>query len=131
RGEARSHKASFVREITAAFRDAFRAAAKQVSDHRGRTAKVRFAKRLDYYPFRLKADSPVVRHALAAAKRAGWTAKLRVTNGGLDANWMVRHGIPTVTFGAGQHNAHTVEESVNLAEFEEGCRLALALATQP
>jgi len=49
---------------------------------------------------------------------------------GLDANWLVRHGIPTVTFGAGQNNVHTVDEYVNLDDYLEGCRFALALATQ-
>src|SRR5262249_59507721 len=109
----------------------FQQAAGQVRDDRSRPAKVRFRSRLDYHPFRLKDASPVVRLALAAAERAGWQATLRSTNGGLDANWLVRHRIPTVTFGAGQHNVHTVEEYVDLDEFAEGCRFALALATQP
>jgi di/tripeptidase len=34
-----------------------------------------------------------------------------------------------VTIGAGQHNPHTPEEYVDLAEFREGCRMAVALAT--
>jgi tripeptide aminopeptidase len=34
-----------------------------------------------------------------------------------------------VTFGAGQNNPHTVDEYVDLDEFADGCRLALALAT--
>jgi tripeptide aminopeptidase len=59
----------------------------------------------------------------------GLKPTLRTTNGGLDANWMVRHGIPTITFGAGQRNVHTIEEYVDLADFKKGCRLALALAT--
>jgi tripeptide aminopeptidase len=42
---------------------------------------------------------------------------------------MVRHGVPTVTIGAGQNNVHTTEEFVDLAEFTAGCRLAVALAT--
>jgi len=71
----------------------------------------------------------VVRHALAAAELAGLKPTLRVTNGGLDANWLVRHGIPTVTFGAGQNNIHTVDEFVDVAEFARGCRMALAVAT--
>jgi tripeptide aminopeptidase len=130
RGEARSHDTRFAGTITAAYRDAFRAAAAAVVDDRGRGAKVRFQTRRDYYPFRLKEDSPVVQRALAAAARAGWTAALRVSNGGLDANWTTRNGIPTITFGAGQNNVHTVEEFVELADFTAGCRLALALATQ-
>lgn len=128
-GEARSHNAPFVRTITNAYRDAFRAAAKQVYDDRGRSAKIRFQKRHDYHPFRLKPTQSVVRHAVAAAEQAGLKPTVRVTNGGLDANWMVRHGIPTVTFGAGQNNIHTVEEYVDVAEFVNGCRMALAVAT--
>jgi tripeptide aminopeptidase len=41
---------------------------------------------------------------------------------------MVRHKIPMVTFGAGQHHIHTVEEYVDVPMFLEGCRMALALA---
>ena len=47
----------------------------------------------------------------------------------LDANWMVRHGIPTVTLGAGQNDIHTVKEWVDVPEFLEGCRAAVALAS--
>ncbi len=129
RGEARSHDPRFVRAITTAYRDAFRVAAGQVCDDQGRAAKVRFRTRRDYYPFRLKPDSATVRHVQAAAQRAGLQPTLRVTNGGLDANWLVRHGIPTVTFGAGQNNIHTVGEFVELKDFVAGCQLALALAT--
>jgi tripeptide aminopeptidase len=129
RGESRSHDIRFAGAITTAYRRAFAEAAKRVADHRGRHAKVKFRRRRDYYPFRLKDRAPVVRHALAAAKGAGMSPILRTTNGGLDANWMVRHGVPTITFGAGQRDVHTVEEYVDLPDFLGGCRLALALAT--
>jgi tripeptide aminopeptidase len=131
RGEARSHDNAFNRAITSAYREAFRSAAARVTNLTGKKARVRFSSRKDYYPFALKEKSPVVRHALAAAKRAGWDATLRSTNGGLDANWLVRHGIPTITFGAGQNNVHTVEEYVDLNDYLDGCRFALALATWP
>jgi tripeptide aminopeptidase len=130
RGESRSHDAHFIRAITRAFRNAFRGAAGQVASAVGRTARVKFRAQREYHPFRLKPSSPVVRHALAAAEQAGLQPTLRVTNGGLDANWMVRHGIPAITFGAGQNQVHTVDEFVDLKEFLSGCRLALALATQ-
>ena len=51
------------------------------------------------------------------------------SNGGLDANWLDKHGVPTVTIGAGQYEIHTVKEYVDLPEFANGCRLAVALAT--
>jgi tripeptide aminopeptidase len=130
RGEARSHDARFVRKIVGAYKAAFRAAAGNVKDENGRSARIKFRSRLDYHPFRIRTDAPVVAHALEAARWAGIEATTRVTNGGLDANWMVRHGIPTITFGAGQRNVHTVEESVDLGDFLRGCRLALALATK-
>jgi tripeptide aminopeptidase len=129
RGECRSHDQRFVSTITAAYRQAFDNAARAVKDQEGRTAKVRFRKRLDYYAFRLPDTAPVVRRARQAADRAGMKTTLRVTNGGLDANWMVRHGIPTVTFGAGQNEIHTIDEYVDLPDFLACCRLALAIAT--
>ena len=129
KGESRSHETRFARRITQAFGEAFMRAATEVRDHNGKGGKVRFKSRRDYYPFLLKPDSPVVRLAQSAAENAGWSLDLKVTNGGLDANWMCRRGIPTVTFGAGQHEIHTVDEYVDLGEFLEGCRLAIALAT--
>lgn len=129
KGESRSHDAKFVREITAAFKAAFANAAAKVRDHEGRAGKVTFTSRLDYVPFRIRDDSPVVKRASAAVRAIGREPNLKVTNGGLDANWMVKHGIPTVTFGAGQNEIHTVKEYVELAEFEAACRLAVALAT--
>ena len=71
----------------------------------------------------------MVQRAAAAVEAIGREPNLRVTNGGLDANWMVQHGIPTVTFGAGQNEIHTVKEWVDLTEFERGCALAVRLAT--
>jgi tripeptide aminopeptidase len=130
RGEARSHDSRFNRQITLAYRDAFRKAAGEVTNLFGKHAKVRFAARRDYYPFKLKEASPVVEAARAAARLAGWEPELRITNGGLDANWLTRHGIPTITFGAGQNNIHTVEEYVHIPDYLEGCRYALALSQQ-
>jgi tripeptide aminopeptidase len=130
RGESRSHDAKFFKEITAAYKAAFNRAAGAVTNSEGKAGRVKFTTRTDYYPFRLKETAPVVKRAVAAVAAQGHKPNVRVTNGGLDANWMVRHGIPTVTFGAGQNGAHTVDEWINLAEFESACRLAVGLATQ-
>jgi len=70
----------------------------------------------------------VVRHAARAVRELGSEPDLKVANGGLDANWFVRHGVPTVTLGAGQNAIHTVDEFVDLTEFAAGCRLAVGLA---
>ena len=128
KGESRSHDAKFFREITAAYKLAFQNAVARVTDNEGKTGKVKFTTRTDYFPFRLKEESPVVQHAVEAVKKIGREPVCRVTNGGLDANWMFKHGIPTVTLGAGQNDIHTVKEWVDVPEFLEGCRLAVALA---
>jgi tripeptide aminopeptidase len=129
RGESRSHDLRFVTAITAAYKAAFKKAAGQVRDDRGRSAKVRFNTRREYFPYHLKPTAPVVRHAQAAAESAGLKPTLRLSNGGLDANWLVRNGVPTVSFGAGQNNIHSIGEYVDLGEFRAACKLALALAT--
>ena len=130
KGESRSHDAAFFKQITAAYKDAFTAAAAGVTNSEGKSGRVKFMTRTDYYPFRMKDTAPVVRRAIAAVRAQGLTPDVRVANGGLDANWLVRRGIPTVTFGAGQNEAHTVDEWVDLTEFEAACALVVGLATQ-
>lgn len=130
RGESRSHDLKFIGEITKAYKEAFQKAATQVKNDEGKTAKVRFHAERDYYPFLLKPEAPVVRQAVAAVESLGLQPELKAINGGLDANWLVRHKIPTVTFGAGQNLIHTVDEYVELKDFALACRLALVLATQ-
>jgi tripeptide aminopeptidase len=127
-GESRSHDPRFVAEITTAYRRAFEQAAKSVRDDRGRTGRVRFTARQDYAAFRIDPGEPVVAEARSAARGLGLRTKLLVADGGLDANWLTAKGLPTVTFGAGQHDAHTVDEYVDVREYLNGCRLALALA---
>ena len=131
RGESRSHDAAFVKTITEAYKAAFTQAAARVTNNEDKAGRVKFNTRLDYYPFKMKETAPVVRRAAAAVTAQGSTPNVRVANGGLDANWMVRHGIPTVTFGAGQNGAHTVDEWIDLTEFGAACRLAVRLATSP
>jgi len=131
KGESRSHDPKFFKAITAAYKAAFEKAIATVKDSDGKTGKLKFNSRTDYYPFRIKDTSPAVKRAAAAVTAIGRTPNIRIANGGLDANWMVKHGIQTVTFGAGQNEIHTVKEWVDLVEFEAGCRLALAAATTP
>jgi tripeptide aminopeptidase len=128
-GEARSSDAAFAARIAEAYREAFAKAQAELTDTAGATADVTFQARVAYPPFRLEDDSPAVAHARKAAESIGLQPYTVLSNGGLDANWLVKHGVPTVTFGAGQAEIHTVDEYVDLAEFAQGCRLAVALAT--
>jgi tripeptide aminopeptidase len=77
----------------------------------------------------LAEDAPVLRHAKRAVESLGLKPTTIFSNGGLDANWFDKHGVPTVTIGAGQYEIHTIKEYVDVAEFANGCLLAVALAT--
>jgi tripeptide aminopeptidase len=128
-GESRSHDAAFFKKITAAYRAAFAKAAAEVTNRDGKAGRVKFTAQTSYQPFRLKETAPVVRRAVTAVSAQGRAPEIRLASGGLDANYLVRHGIPTVTFGAGQNEPHTVDEWVDLTEFAAGCNLAVELAT--
>ena len=95
----------------------------------GGCGKVQIRGPLDYEAFRLPDDDPSVLAAEAAIRALGGHPVRLVSNGGLDANWMSARGIPTVTLGCGQANAHTTSERLDLDEFQRACRLALRLAT--
>jgi tripeptide aminopeptidase len=129
RGESRSHDAKFFPLITAAYKAAFEKAARKVKSSEGKVGRIKFKKQTDYHPFRMKENLPVVKRATDAIAAGGLKPNIRVANGGLDANWMVRHKIPTVTFGAGQNEPHTVDEWISLDDYDRGCALALRLAT--
>lgn len=128
--EARSHDRAFRQTILGAWHEAFRAAAAKRTNARGETGSVRFGPGPTYEAYALDAAAPVVRMALAAAGGIGLTPRLLSDNGGNDANWIVAHGIPTLTIGCGQRNVHMPAEEIDLADFERACRLAVRLATQ-
>lgn len=129
RGEARSPEAAFAARIVEGYKEAFAKAAAAVTDHEGQTAEVSFTHAPAYPPFELAKDSPVVERAARALRLLGSEPTYLFSNGGLDANWLDKHGIPTITIGAGQAEIHTLKEYVNLAEYEKGCLLGVLMAT--
>jgi tripeptide aminopeptidase len=129
RAEARSHDPKFRAKIVDAFRKAFERAAKEVRSATGRVGSVTFTAELSYESFKLSEDEPVVVEACRAVAAAGLEPQPRVSNGGLDANWMTAHGLPTVTLGCGQQDVHTPEESLDVASYLNACRIGLLLAT--
>ncbi|KAB0267677.1 M20/M25/M40 family metallo-hydrolase [Microvirga brassicacearum] len=129
KGEARSPEAAFAAKIADGYKDAFAKAQGEIKDAGGVTAEVRFEHSAAYPPFKLDETSPAAARAAEAVKRLGLQPTFLFSNGGLDANWLDKHGVPTVTIGAGQHEIHTVNEYVELSEFRQGCMLAITLAT--
>lgn len=129
KGEARSPTSAFATAIAKGFEQAFQKARNEVKDHEGEMAVLAFTHKPSYPPFNLEESSPVVQRATRAMTMLGLKPNYLFSNGGLDANWLDKHGVPTVTIGAGQAEIHTIKEYVNLPEFATGCRLALLLAT--
>ena len=129
RGEARSPELTFAGEIAEAFGRAFEEARQAVPAADGAMAEIKYTHAKSYPPFNLAADAPAVRRAAEALETLGITPELVFSPGGLDANWLDKHGIPTVTIGAGQREVHTVKEYVELDEYVTGCRIAVAVAT--
>lgn len=129
RAEARSHDPIFRDRIVKKMERAFRDAAAAVRSSEGKRGSVKFAARIDYEAFRLCDDDPSVLAAEAAIRRIGGDPIRRVSNGGLDANWLSARGIPTVSLGCGQVNGHTVDEKLDISEFRRACQVGLLLAT--
>lgn len=131
KAEARSHDPKFRGQIIKAMEKAFQSAAKEVRSAEGKRGQVCFEGRLDYEAFRVDPRHPCVQMAAAAVRATGRSPFEVVSNGGLDANWLNAHGIPTVTLGSGQMNVHTTSEMLDLASYRDACQIALQLATMP
>jgi tripeptide aminopeptidase len=129
RAECRAHNPEFRQLILDTMCEAFRNAADEVRSVDGATGSVAIQQRLDYESFELKEDEPCVATAERAVQSAGLTPLRAISNGGLDANWLSAHGIPTVTMGCGQMDVHTNKERLDIEQFRAACRVALRLAT--
>jgi len=128
RAEVRSHDPRFRRQIVEAYQAAFERAARAVTSADGATGSVEIDVRHKYESFRLSLDEPGVKAAAAAVAAIGLEPQTRISNGGLDANWMMTHGLPTVTLGCGQAGIHTVQETLDVEQFLQACRIGLLLA---
>jgi tripeptide aminopeptidase len=129
RAEVRSHDPQFRAQIVAAYKDAFERAAQAVTSSSGAAGSVEIDVRHKYESFRLSLDEPSVKAASAAVQACGLEPQPRISNGGLDANWMTAHGLPTVTLGCGQAGIHTVQETLAVEQYLQACRIGLLLAS--
>ena len=127
--EARSHDPKFRQKLVGEIEKAFKHAAKEVKNVEGKCGSVRFDGRLDYESFRIDPNHNCVQLAEAAVLATGRKPLRAISNGGLDANWLNAHGIPTVTLGCGQMNVHMTSEMLDLAGYRDACKIALQLAT--
>jgi tripeptide aminopeptidase len=128
RGEARSYSAKFLDRILDTFKGEFERAAKRAKNSEGKRAKVRFTREMIYRAFDLGDDAPVVRKAASAAKALGLKPFYKRQFGGLDANQLNAHGVPTVTLGSGESGPHAIGERLKLKQYILGCEMAVRLA---
>lgn len=129
KAEARSHDPKFRNTIITEIENAFKDAATKVKNVDGATGSVEIEGRLDYESFKMDENDPSVLAAAAAAEVLGLKPELSISNGGLDANWMAKHGVPVVTMGCGQVNAHQKTEMLDIQQFLYACEMGVRLAT--
>lgn len=129
KAEVRSHHKETIEQLVERFETAFREAAEEVMNDQGEHATVTFDGDLNYEPFVMPTDSPSVRVAEDALKSLGIEPVHAIANGGLDANWMFRHGMATVSLGCGQKNPHMTSEMLLIPQFYTACEVALRIAT--
>jgi tripeptide aminopeptidase len=129
RAEARSHDAAMRTRIVSEIRDAFQRAASEVQTESGTAGRVVLNTKVDYESFLLEPDHPSIVVAQTALRSIARTPIVQVANGGLDANWLYRHGIEAVTLGCGQQNIHTADERLMIPDYLDACRVATALVT--
>jgi len=127
RAEARSHDPGFLRRLVEEYERAFAEEAVVPRGESGAGGEASIGVEESYASFRLPEDHPTVLTASDAIRAIGLVPRTRISNGGLDANWLTARGIPTVTMGCGQHEIHTTSEYVTIAEYLNACRLAAQL----
>ncbi len=129
KAEVRSHGKTFRKTMLRRFIQTFKEAAESIHNDAGECGRIRVDAHLDYESFKLAARQPCVVEAERAVRAAGGDPLRFVCDGGLDANYLTEHGIPTVTLGAGQQNAHMTTEMLHIPSFRIACDIALRLAT--
>ncbi|MGB0599237.1 MAG: M20/M25/M40 family metallo-hydrolase [Rubripirellula sp.] len=129
KAEARSHDSAFRQQIVSEIRQAFEKATAAVQNEAGECGQCDFESHVDYESFALHEDHPSIVTAKAAIAKIGRQAFCEVSNGGVDANWLFRHGIEAVTLGCGQRNIHTADERLEIADYIDACRVATSMIT--
>lgn len=128
-GEARSRNKDKLESQTAhmsrCFREAVARAGKVTVDGEEKAATLEENIRLDYEGLNIKPGSPVITLVRQAAARLGREIALGVAGGGCDANVFNMTGLECVNIGSGMRANHTVNEWLDIAEFNRAADLLL------
>jgi tripeptide aminopeptidase len=124
RGEARSTRVDLLDAQVDHMVQEFERAARE------RGATVVIDHKRHYTAYEIPADSPVVRHAVAASSSLGFDPVLRTTLGGSDANVFNAKGVPSIVIATGMDKIHTHEEFVSRRDLVDTARLAYAILVE-
>jgi tripeptide aminopeptidase len=127
--EARSHNPKFREKIQGEIEKAFTRAAKEIKNEQGQRGSVQFIGRLDYEAYKLEEGEPCVAAARGAVEAIDREPVISISNGGLDTNWLFKHGVPAVTLGCGQVNPHMTSEALDIPQFLDAVKIGVMLAT--
>ena len=93
-------------------------------------AEVTIATELSYRASRVADDAPAVLAAAAAIQSVGLAPDVRTIVGGTDASILNAHGIETVVIGAGMHNEHSKDETIEIVSMETAVRILCHILEQ-
>jgi tripeptide aminopeptidase len=130
--EARSFQKEFRERIIREWRAAFSASVERHNEKATEAegeASVEFTPGPVYDPCLSAEDSPIVRKAKKAVADLGMEPVLFRHAGGMDCCQIAAHGIPSIGIGMGEFQAHSADEWVDVSEFLNACKVAVALAT--
>jgi tripeptide aminopeptidase len=116
-GEARSRDNLKLAAQTAAMASAFHEAAERHG------ARVEFKFSRSYSTYKWTEETPIVAHAMVAARRLGLTPILEASGGGSDANIYADAGIPCAVLSTGMEDVHTAQEHIAVADMVDSARL--------
>lgn len=129
KGEARSHDASMLekvtREITAVFEETVHNAPERQTN--GDLPRLTVSIKNQFPNTFISEDHPVVTIARTAAQNLGRTLVSKKTGGGSDANIFFSKNIVTGVIGTGMRDAHTVRESIRLADMVKTVALVVEI----
>jgi tripeptide aminopeptidase len=86
-----------------------------------------FSTSVDFSPFRLKLDDPIVRTTVEVLQQVGAKPEPIEYLGGSDANELNAKGIPAVNLGIGAQNPHGNDEFILIEDLHQSLKIALAL----
>ncbi len=129
-GEVRSHSHEKLEEAWTNLRSTFEMVIQEERKPGRERPEVHFSREQDYPLMQVPEDHEVVKLALRAASRLGFSVRLTATGGGSDANIFNGQGLPCVILGTGMRRVHSTEEYLPLKDLVQACKLSLQIVLE-